>query len=187
MTTTAAAPPLFGVRKKPERTVPFQLRSYSTSGVETDHQFEARCVIDAGTALAASRSSSAGASASYIEKFLIRVLLDSDGVGQKEEPVPVTEDDDAEPGTDLVRSEAFHLGEWEVDGQSFPSRDLAVQHADKEGSSLRRFAKLMDDPFEIIELDALTEVFTYLLEQTGQRPTVRSSPSPRRRTQKPRR
>jgi hypothetical protein len=185
MTTTEA--PVFGRRTEPENTCEFQLVAYRSNGDEVIHQFSARAQVDASTALAAMRGGSAGRDAAYIEKFLIRVLSDADGVGQDEKPTPVTDDADDTPGSDVALREELHTGDWEIDGQMFPSRDLAAQHADENGSSLRRFAKLMDDPFLTVHIDALREILQYVTEQAGRRPLAPSRPSPRRPTQKRRR
>ncbi len=182
MTTTTA--PVFGRRTEPEQICEFQLVSYRSNGEEVIHQFSARAEVDASTALAAMRGGSAGRDAAYIEKFLIRVLSDADGVGQDENPVPVT--DDADSGAVALREE-LHTGDWEIDGRTFASRDLAVQHANENGSSLRRFAKLMDDPFQTVYIDALREILQYVMEQAGRRPLAPSQPSPRRPTPKRRR
>lgn len=183
MTTTTA--PVFGRRTEPEQICEFQLVAYRSNGEEIIHQFTARAEVDASTALAAMRGSSDSRDAAYIEKFLIRVLSDADGVGQDEHPVPVI--DDADPGAELAVRADLHIGDWEIDGRTFASRDLAVQHANENGSSLRRFAKLMDDPFQTVHIDALREILQYVMEQAGRRPLAPSQPSPRRQTPKRRR
>lgn len=184
MTTTTEAP-VFGRRTEPEQTCDFQLVSYRSNGEEVIHQFTARAEVDASTALAAMRGGSAGRDAAYIEKFLIRVLSDADGVGQDEKPAPVA--DDGTPGADVALREELHTGDWEIDGRTFASRDLAVQYANENGSSLRRFAKLMDDPFQTVYIDALREILQFVMEQAGRRPLAPSQPSPRRPTPKRRR
>jgi hypothetical protein len=186
MTTTTSTAPLFGVRTAPERRCSFRLMSYAPNGDETEHQFNARAELDASTALAATRSGTDGGDASFISRFLIRALVDDDGVSSQAQPEPVLEDDEEDPDqlATLVRSREtpeLHPGEWEIDGKTFPSRSLALQHANEHGSSTRRFARLMDDPFEAVQIDALRQILQYVMEQAGSRPLARSKPSPPRR------
>jgi hypothetical protein len=185
MTTTTA--PLFGARTAPVQRCDFRLLSYASDGTETEHPFSARAEVDASTALAAMRSQDDARDAAFIEKFLIRVLVDDDGVGRAARPQPVTEDTDDEDGAELVIRSELHSGEWEIDGQVFPSRSLAEQHAVEKGSSLRRFAALMDDPFESVHIDALRQILQYVMEQAGRRPLAPSRRSPQRQTPKRRR
>lgn len=186
--TTATTAPLFGVRTAPERRCDFRLMSYAPDGTETEHHFNARAELDASTALAATRSGTDGADASFISRFLIRALVDDDGVSNRAIPEPVLEDDtDPDQLATLVRAREtpeLHRGEWEMDGQTFASRSLAIQHADAHGSSTRRFARLMDDPFESVQIDALRQILQYVMEQAGSRPLARSKPSPSRRAPK---
>lgn len=185
MTTTEVAP-LFGTRTQDPTRVPFRLMAYYSDGTEVEHPFTARAEVDASTALAAARGGSDGRDAAYIEKFLIRTLVDDDGVSRRDEPVPVQED--GEPGTELAIRADLHTGDWEIGGETFPSRSLALQYADGEnGSSLRRFARLMDDPFATVHIDALRQILEYIVEKSGRRPTAPSRRSQPRRTQKPRR
>lgn len=186
MTTTEA--PLFGRRTQPDQLCSFRLLAYSGDGTETEHLFTARAEVDASTALAASRSRDDGRDAAFIEKFLIRVLVDSDGISRTARPQPVTDDQDTDesPAEVALRSE-LHAGDWEIDGETFPSRDLATQHAETNGSSLRRFAALMDDPFASVHIDALRDILGYIMEQAGRRPLAPSRPSQRRPTPKRRR
>jgi hypothetical protein len=185
MTTTTA--PLFGVRTAPERRCAFRLMSYAPDGTETEHEFLARAEIDASTALAATRSGSDSTDAGFISRFLIRALVDDDGISSRAVPEPVLEEGDPDELAALVRAREnpeLHTGEWEIDGKTFPSRSLAVQHADEHGSSTRRFARLMDDPFESVQIDALRQILQYVMEEAGQRPLGPSKRSPQRRTPK---
>lgn len=157
--------------------------SYGSNG-EQEHLFTARAEIDASTALAATRGGVSSA-ASAMEKFFIRVLVDDDGVPQRDKPRPVTDEDTDETDENAVAlRDAMHSGDWEIDGKTFPSKSLAEQHAKENGSSLRRFAELMDDPFATVTFEALTQILSYVMEQAGQRPLAPSRRSSQRRTQK---
>lgn len=197
-TTATKKAPLFGVDLGQERTVPFQLRSYGPrdpdTGMprQTDHDFTARAEVDAATALGAMRGGQE-AQAGVFVRFLQRTLLDDDGVPADAAPQAVTpeaddgeDDEDEDAGTDLVLANAPHLAatEWEIDGRRFPSHDLAMQHAREQGSSLRRFADLMDDARERVKLDALREIVNYIAKESGGRPTAPSTPSSKPRTRK---
>lgn len=196
MPTTTASTPLFGVDLNPERTVQFRVRSYGPrdpdTGMprETDHEFTARAEVDAATALGAMRGGGEEAQAGVFTRFLKRTLIDDDGVSAKDAPrsvTPETDDGDSEDGgAELVPAEGGVVAgaEWEIDGQRFPSHDLALQHARDNGSSLRRFADLMDDDDERVKLDTLREIVNYVAKEAGGRPTGPSSHSPKQRTRK---
>ncbi|MEV1294435.1 hypothetical protein [Pseudonocardia sp. NPDC049635] len=193
--TATTKTPLFGVDTSPERLVPFQLRSYGPrdpeTGLprETDHSFTARAEVDAATALGAMRGGQS-AQAGVFVRFLQRTLLDDDGVPADAAPRAVTADSDTiEPDEDSDGELIVHGGqlsptEWEVDGERFASHDLAMQHARENGSSLRRFADLMDDPRERVKLTALRDIVNYLAKESGGRPTAPSTRSPKPRTRK---
>lgn len=203
-TTTSAAQkdaPLLGVSTDPDRIVKFRLMSYgprdreTLKSRETVHAFAARGEVDAASALGTLHAT-AEARAGLMIRFLQRNLLDDDGVPVDEVPQPVQSDDpdDEEPGTDLATTSAELVQaapelvgpdtEWTLDGQTFPSHSLAMAHARENGSSLRRFADLMDDPKERVKLSALEEIMKYLAKEGAGRPTGRSAPSPRRQTRK---
>lgn len=177
-------PPLFGERIAEERHCEFRLKSYGSNG-EQEHYFTARAEIDASTALAITRSGGLSARAAAMEKLFVRVLLDDDGVPQREKPTPVLDEDDEglDEDTRAFRDE-MHTGDWEIDGKTFPSRALAEKHGLENGSSLRRFAALLDDEYATVQFEALQQILVYVLEQSGQRPTAPSPPSQRRRTQR---
>lgn len=187
--TDAEAPdttaPIFGRRKTAARRIDFQLCSYDHCEREIVHDFTARAGIDASTALQVN-SKDAGVQARAIQHLLIRVLVDDDGIGRDDRPRlldgPGADQDDDLPGSDLVLpGQVWTIGE---DGKEFPSRSLADEHAREHGSSLRRFADLMDDPMHTVELDALREIVNYLQEKSSNRPTRRSGGSSPRRTQR---
>lgn len=198
MPTTTASAPLFGVDLNPERTVPFRLRSYGPrdpdtgSPRETDHDFTARAEVDAATAIGTMREGAAAQAGVFI-RFLQRTLLDDDGIANDEtvsvvrggEIVDPAEELPASPGTEVELAEAEIVAdEYEIGGQRFPSRDLAHQYARDNGSSLRRFAELMDNPRERVKLDALREIVNYVAKEAGGRPTRPSTPSPKRQTRR---
>lgn len=179
---TTTALPIFGRRKTASRRIPFQLCSYDNRERETVHEFTARAGIDASTALQVN-SKDAGVQARAIQHLLIRVLVDDDGIGRDERPRRADggEDDD-ETGSDLIiPGDAWVIGD---DAKEFPSQSLAEQHADEHGSSLRRFARLMDDPMQSVELDALREIVNHLSAKSTGRPTKPSGGSSPRRTPK---
>lgn len=198
MATTTKDAPLLGVSTDPDRVVPFRLMSYgprdreTLKSRETIHAFNARGEVDAASALGTLHATQE-ARAGLMIRFLQRNLLDDDGVPVDEVPTPVQPDsddgDDDGPGTDLIQAAPELVGadtEWSLDGQTFASHSLAMQHARENGSSLRRFADLMDDPKERVKLSALEEIMKFLAKEGAGRPTARSAPSPRQRTRKPR-
>lgn len=176
---TTNVAPIFGRRKTAARRIPFQLCSYDNRERETVHEFTARAGIDASTALQVN-SKDAGVQARAIQHLLIRVLVDDDGIARDERPRRADDDGDDEPGSDLViPGDTWVIGN---DDKEFPSQSLAEQHADEHGSSLRRFARLMDDPMQFVELDALREIVNHLSSKSTGRPTRPSGGSSPRRT-----
>lgn len=173
--------PVFGRRRTEVKRVPFSLCSYDSRDRETVHEFTARAAIDASTALQVN-SKDARVQARAIQNLLIRVLVDDDGISRDDKPRRLGSGD--EPGTDIVLAgNEWVIGEDEFE-KTFPSEGLAAAHADEHGSSLRRFATLMDDPLAFVELNALREIVNHLSEQSAGRPTQPSGGSSRRRTAK---
>lgn len=196
--TSANSTPVFGRRTAAARRVDFILLSYNGREEETEHPFTARAVIDASTALQANSSDPAVA-ARAIQNLLIRVLVDDDGIPRDAFPRPAGApaddaaddvDDDDDPGADVavyggnLATEEWLIGDEE---KTFPSRDLALAHAKENGSSLRRFIDLMDNPLESVELTALRGLVKLLSKEGGARPTRSSGGSSRPRTTKRRR
>lgn len=183
----AVSTPVFGRRKTAARRIPFQLVSYDNRDRETTHDFTARAGIDASTALQVN-TSDAARQARAVQNLLIRCLVDDDGISRDDRPRRL-DDPDGDPGTDLdipggsdigLAGETWVIGE--DDTKTFPSRSLADDHGTEHGSSLRRFAALMDDPMESVELSALREIVNFLQEESAGRPTQRSGGSSPRRT-----
>lgn len=195
--TSPTAVPVFGRRTETVKRVPFTLLSYKGDD-EVEHHLVARAAIDASTALQANDRNDAVA-ARAIKNLLLRVLVDDDGVPNDAQPRqlgggpdPADEDDD-DTGSDVVvygtdddtSSAAWVLGD--DDSETFPSASLALAHAQTNGSSLRRFSDLMDDPRHWVEISALRGIVRYLSKEAGNRPTKPSSGSSPRRTAKRRR
>ena len=180
----AVSAPVFGRRKTAARRIPFQLVSYDNRDRETTHDFTARAGIDASTALQVN-TSDAARQARAVQNLLIRCLVDDDGISRDDRPRRL-DDPDADPGDISEGSDVVLAGEtWvigEDDSKTFPSRNLADDHGTEHGSSLRRFAALMDDPMESVELSALREIVNFLQEESASRPTQRSGGSSPRRT-----
>jgi len=196
--TSPASTPIFGRRTAPARRVPFVLISYNQREEETEHPFTARATIDASTALQAN-SNDPSVAARAIQNLLLRTLVDDDGISREVAPRRVGEpddadtedtDDDGDTGDVEVYGGDLANEEWTIgdEGKTFPSRDLALAHAKENGSSLRRFIDLMDNPLESVELTALRGLVKLLSKEGGGgRPTQRSGGSSRPRTQKRRR
>lgn len=180
----AVSTPVFGRRKTASRRISFQLASYDNRDRETTHDFTARAGIDASTALQVN-TNDAARQARAVQHLLIRCLVDDDGVPRDERPRRIDEDG-AGDDSDTAGSDIELVGEtWAIGDdtdKTFPSRSLADDHGNEHGSSLRRFAALMDDPMESVELSALREIVNYLQEESAGRPTQRSGGSSPRRT-----
>jgi hypothetical protein len=187
-TTEADEPVILGRRTQAPPRVRFQLAWYDSSDREHLETFTARANLDSGSVFAFGSSRAGNVDAlTGIQNLLMRALVDDDGVTRDAQPeakkpgsgkgelVPV-DDTDTRPSelADVV---------WQLPGldATFPSENLAHQYARENGSSLRRFAALVDDPWASVEQEALTGIVDLIVSAAADRPTKRSGGSSRSR------
>lgn len=192
----AAAPPVFGRRKPDSPTGPavkrvsFVLLTYRGND-PIENTLTARADIDTASVFSLGRTGqSVGAQIEAIRKLLMRTLVDDDGIGVHqlvEQVVPRPDGDDPE---DLVAvADLPEDADWSMsdvafrtpDGEVFDTAEDAAGHAREHGSSLRRFAAIMDDDSLWMEQSALEEIIDYLMSEAADRPTRRSSARSRSR------
>lgn len=183
--------PVFGRRKDTARRVTFTLVTYR-GDQEIPEDLTARADIDTASVFALGRSGgNLGAQITAIRNLLMRTLVDDDGISvddtaEQVAPRPGTDPDDEDlvPVADLD-DDAWTMSDaaWRApDGAVFDTAADAADHARDHGSSLRRFAAIMDDDSLWVEQSALEEIIDYLMSQAADRPTKRSSgPSRSRR------
>jgi len=197
-TTTAPAsqePRVVGRRRSEAKRETFQLAVYRGEREEL-WNFTVRAQMDTASVFSLSADDvTAGRRLGGLRNFLMRAFVDDDGVPLEEQPVQVVpaEGDDSES---TGSSELVVLGEdetpagrevqWRVGGELFPSESLARQHANENGSSLRRLVYVMDSPYLIIEQTALEEIVDVIVSAAADRPTGPSSASSRSRPRPPR-
>lgn len=184
-------PPVFG-RRKPEDTVKrisFVLLAYDGANTEIRNQLTARADIDTASVFSLGRSGqNLGVQIDAIRKLLMRVLVDDDGIGVHqlvEQVVPRPDsDDDLVPVDELDDDADWSMSDVAYrapDGEVFDTATEAAEHSREHGSSLRRFAAIMDDDSLWVEQSALEEIIDYLMSQAADRPTRRSSARSRSR------
>lgn len=203
----AAAPPVFG-RRKPDtpvapavKRVSFVLLTYRGND-PIENTLTARADIDTASVFSLGRTGqSVGAQIEAIRKLLMRTLVDDDGIGVHqlvEQVVPnpdgddpgdmvtveslVPRDEDGEPDPDYTPAWSMADVAFRTpDGEVFDEATDATNHCREHGSSLRRFAAIMDDDSLWVEQSALEEIIDYLMTQAADRPTRRSSARSRSR------
>lgn len=183
---TQDGPPVFGRRRDAAKRIPFTLLTYRDDDA-VENLLTARADIDTGSVFALGRSSqSTGAQITAIRNLLMRTLVDDDGIGlrgQVEQVAPDPEGSELVP-VDTLPNDAWSMAdvEWRTpDGQLHDNPDDAHDHMREHGSSLRRFAAIMDDDSLWVEQTALEEIIDYLMSQAADRPTQRSSAPSRSR------
>lgn len=187
------SPPVFG-RRSPQNTVkriPFVLLTYNQANEPTENLLTARADIDTASVFSLGRTGQAlGAQIEAIRKLLMRVLVDDDGIGvhaEVEQVVPHPDDNDDEhlvPIAGLADDDVWSMADIAFrtpDGEVFDEATDAATHCREHGSSLRRFAAIMDDDSLWVEQSALEEIIDYLMSQAADRPTRRSSARSRSR------
>lgn len=197
------AGPIIGRRKAEEpeeRRAPFTLATYDSRDRETLHPMTARVDIDASSVFGfLSPNVKPAARVGALRSYLLRALVDDDGIGRYEEVQAVVPDPKAKPAAgaepsyvpvDGLRSEdwassdvRFRLG----DNTLWDSEDEAIEHGREHGSSLRRFSAIMDDDTLRIQQTALEEIVDYLGRQgADDHPTKRPSSGSRSRSRRKR-
>lgn len=189
-------PPVFGRRTEPEGAPPptrtFGIEvAYRSRGkvVREDVMLTAYLTADAGGVLRIMQARSEEEQAQATAFLLSTCLLDDDGVPSDWQLPDAEEDwlrdeDAADPETTPLRGEpteeepegALLYERW--DGEAVPWDELAFDDF-TDGSSRRRFALIMASTRYRVELDALTGISKWLVEQRAGRPTKRPAPSGR--------
>lgn len=197
MTTTDTTPdappetdpdaPIVGRRKTKAPRVSFTLAVYDSADNESLHKLTARAAVDTASVFGfGAGNTSPGQKILALQNFLLRTLVDDDGVPLQAE-IEVVRPASRKPGAELVildPEDAPSIADldtiqWRIGGEVFPSESLAAQHAQDNGSSLRRFARLMDDPWATVEQSALEEIVDRVVSAAADRPTGRSAGSSR--------
>jgi hypothetical protein len=193
-----SSPPVFGRRPEqpgqapPTRTFGIEVR-YRDRGkiVHEDVMLTAYLTADAGGILRMMQARSDEERAQATAFLLSTCLLDDDGVPSDWRLPDSSEDwlradgDEAGPEdpeeiplrgepTEEEPEGALLYERW--DGEPVPWDELAFDEF-TEGSSRRRFGLIMASTRYRVELDALTEVSKWLVEQSTKRPTKRPAPS----------
>jgi hypothetical protein len=195
---TDFAGPIIGRRRAEDevRTAPFTLAVYDSRNRETLHPFTARVDIDASSVFGfLNPKVSAARRVGALRDYLLRALVDDDGIGRYEEVVAVVPDPKSKSGADAdyVPVDSVDHDAWRSsdvryrvgDNTLWDSEDDAVAHARDHGSSLRRFIEIMDDDSLRIEQSALEEIVDYLGRQgSDDHPTKRPKSSSRSRSRK---
>lgn len=192
----AAGPPVFG-RRDPAATVKrveFQLATYDQRGTETLHPLTSLADVDMASVFGLGR---AGGDMRYqiatIRSLLMRCLVDDDGISLRESAVEVADHGEGEDVvplaelTDEQRRDALADADvvWQTpDGELHDTPELAAAHMREHGSSLRRFAAIMDDDSLIVQQEALEQIIDFVMSAAADRPTKRSSGSSRSRQRK---
>jgi len=185
-----AEPRVLGRRRSEAKRETFQLAVYRGETEEL-WDFTVRAQMDTSSVFSLSADDvTAGQRLGGLRNFLMRAFVDDDGVSLHDHPTQVVEadTDDEESGTkagELVplddEPSAGRSVQWRVGGKTFPSESLARQHANENGSSLRRLVYVMDSPYLIIEQTALEEIVDIIVSAAADRPTEPSGASSRSR------
>lgn len=195
--------PIIGRRRAedpPERTAQFQLATYDSRNRETLHLLTARVDIDASSVFGfLSPKVKASERVAALRAYLLRSLVDDDGIGVREDVVSVVPDPNAKAaaGTapEYVPVDSVDPDQWNGpdlryrvgDQTLWETEDAAIEHGLVHGSSLRRFGAIMDDDTVRIHASALEEIVEYLGKQgAGEHPTKRPSSGSRSRSRKKR-
>lgn len=156
----------FGPKKKGKaERVPFSF-TVVRDDVEEAHEFQAVAATDTtgmAKVLHAVKADPASALPHMIN-MVARMCDNRDGTPDRWEPkpLPARDDDDAEERPErMFRS---------PDGDILPMSESAQFLEPEKGSSRRRWRALMDDDV-IVDLDALTDLFEYLVSLGAGRPT----------------
>lgn len=192
-TTPTDEPKVLGRRRGTSKRTSFKLAVYRGESEEL-WGFTVRASMDTGSVFALSADDvSPGRRLGGLRNFLMRNFVDDDGVSYDDAPVQVVEADDSDEATSgqlvLVGDDTDTSGQtvqWRIGGEVFPSESLARQHADENGSSLRRLVYVMDSPYLTVEQSALEEIVDAIVSAAADRPTEPSSVSSRSRPRRPR-
>lgn len=204
MTTTAPTETrVVGRRRSAAKRETFQLAVYRGEKEEL-WDFTVRGQMDTASVFALSADDvSSGRRLMGLQNFLMRALVDDDGISIDSVPVQVVQAQTAEDSTsgsdtgkgelvpvDDVDSPDLATSQWRIGEGAhqalFPSESLARQHANENGSSLRRFVYVMDSPRLLVEQTALEEIVDIVVSAAADRPTEASSNSSRSARRKPR-
>jgi hypothetical protein len=186
--TLTPGAPVFGRRETPldERTYRRFGLEVETTGDRWDEFFEAYLDVDGGSVLTLMNSRTDMQQANATAMLLHTSLRDDDGVPSDwlppVEPELVDPDD---PESDWLRTEPTDEqpegeplyrdwdGELRVKGELRELDDLA------EGSSLRRFAFIMDSTHHRVKMEALNQIAEWIIGDLAKRPTQQPRPSGR--------
>lgn len=195
--------PILGRRRSVPRRTQFVLVSYDAGDRETHHKLSARVDIDASSVFGfMSPKISAAERIGALQGYLLRALVDDDGISANEAVIPVvpdpsvsdeveTPDGDTPGGAGAVTAERQYVPLSDLadtntlrasdiryrlgDQLTWATDDEARQHGRDHGSSLRRFKALMDDDTAIVEQTALEEIVDFVGRAGSDRPTKPSA------------
>lgn len=182
--------PVFGRRFAPINRVSFELATYDQAGKEALHKLTAVPDIDVGSMFGFTRAGKNTArQLGATQNLLSRVLVDDDGISHRADVEEVVPHPDEDHGNDWVpfaeNPGAADDSAWRTpDGKIFDTEDDAQAHMRTNGSSLRRFAAIMDDDGLVVMLEALEDIIDFVMSKAADRPTQRSSAPSRSRRRK---
>jgi hypothetical protein len=163
-----------------EQRTSFQLPVYDSRDRRQLHPLVARVGMDASSVFGfMSPKVTTARRIGAMQDFLTRALVDDDGISVHETVRAVVKRDD--DWVDVAQADPPAKGS-EVryvvgDHTDWESEEAAEEHARDHGSSLRRWASIMDDPMLRIKQSALQGIVNHVVGEGGDRPTKPSKGS----------